>query len=81
MEKFDSVIIISPYIGEYHGSNVFLRTLNSDELAFLQDSIVIEYRNKKDSYAECMKDLQSKLGKIKLILEEKTDEQSQEKKV
>jgi hypothetical protein len=79
MEKFDSVILIVPHIGEYHGNNVFLRGLNADELKFLQDSMMIEYRSKKDSYAECIKDLNNQLSKIKLILQEQTNEQFEEK--
>ena len=69
MEKFDSVILISTNIGEYYGSNVFLRNLNTDEIEFLKKDIIIEYRNKHNSYVECMKDLKDKLQKIKSILE------------
>lgn len=71
MEKFDSVILISPYIGEYHGSDVFLRNLNNDEIDFLKKELIIEYRKKNDSYTDCIKDLHDKIRKIKLILEEK----------
>lgn len=70
MEKHDSVIIITPYIGEYHGGNIFLRNINGDEISFLKDSLKIEYRKKNRSYIECMKDIQEKLKKIKSILEE-----------
>lgn len=69
MEKFDSVILINPNIGEYYGTNVFLRNLNVDEIEFLSKEIIIEYRKKHSSYVECMKDLQDKLKKIKQILE------------
>lgn len=70
MEKFDAIIMISPYIGEYHQNNVFLRSLNSDEIKFLNDSIVLEVRDKNKSYTDCMKSLQEKMKKIKSILEE-----------
>ncbi len=69
MEKFDSVILINPNIGEYYGNNVFLRILTKDEIKFLQEEIIIEYRKKHNSYVECMKDLKDKLQKIKSILE------------
>lgn len=71
MERFDSIIYITPSIGEYHGGNLFARAFNSDEYKFLStDDIVFEYRMKHDSYTECMSDLKQKLKKIKKVLEE-----------
>ena len=70
MEKFDAVIMIAPYIGEYYDNNVFLRNLTSDEINFLKNEIKVEYRSKNTSYSQAIKDLQYKLKKIKLILEE-----------
>ena len=69
MERFDSVIFITPNIGEYDKNNLFIKTLNSDEIKFLEDP-VFEYRKKHDSYQSCMKDIKDKMTKIKKILEE-----------
>jgi hypothetical protein len=70
MEKFDSVIMITPYIGEYHLNNVFLRSLNADEINFLNQDMILEIREKGKTYSECMKNLQDKMKKIKSILQE-----------
>jgi hypothetical protein len=70
MEKCESVIIISPNIGEYDKGNVFLRTLNRDEIQFLKDNAVVEYRNKNLSYTDCIMDIEEKMKKIKSILED-----------
>lgn len=70
MEKFDSIILVVPHVGEYHGNNVFLRNLTSEEIDFLGKDLMIEYRNKNNSYVDCMKDLKEKIGKIKVILQE-----------
>jgi hypothetical protein len=72
MERFDAVILISPYMGNSHENNIFLRSLSSEELNFVQDSdSVIEYRKSYGSYAESIKDLKDKMQKIKLILQGK----------
>lgn len=71
MENIDSVILISPNIGEYHDTNIFLRSLNQDELKFLeQENFVIEYKRKHNSYIDCLNDIKTKIKKIKAILEE-----------
>lgn len=70
MEKCDSVILITPTIGEYNQNNIFLRNMNSDEIKFLGDDLVVEYRQKHTSYNECIKDLKEKMKRIKQILEE-----------
>jgi hypothetical protein len=70
MEKFDSIIFITPNIGEYHQMNVFCRNLNAEEIKFLEDDLKVEYRMKHNSYTDCMKDLKEKMNKIKKILEE-----------
>lgn len=70
MEKHDSIILITPNIGEYHRNNVFLRNLNADEVKFLAEDLKVEYRSKHTSYIECIKDLKQKMSRIKQILEE-----------
>lgn len=70
MEKFDAVIIICPNLGEHFKDDVFLRTLHSDEITFLDDTAIIEYRKTHDSYIECLQDLKDKVLKIKSILKE-----------
>lgn len=70
MEKFDSVIIISPNVGEHYKDNVFLRSMHSDEIAFLDNTAIIEYRKIHDSYIDCIQDLKDKILKIKAILKE-----------
>ena len=70
MEKCDSVILITPTIGEYNQNNIFLRNMNSDEIKFLGDDLVVEYRKKHSSYSECIRDLKEKMKRIKQILEE-----------
>lgn len=70
MERFDSIILVIPHVGEYHGSNVFLRNLTSEEIDFLEKDLMIEYRHKNNSYVDCMKDLKDKIKKIKAILQE-----------
>jgi hypothetical protein len=70
MEKFDSVIIISPNLGEHYKTDVFLRSMTDDEIVFADNTSIIEYRKTHDSYIECMKDLKDKLSRIKTILKE-----------
>lgn len=70
MEKFDSIILVIPHVGEYHGTNVFLRNLTDEEIEFLEKDLIIEYRHKNNSYIDCMKDLKDKIKKIKAILQE-----------
>lgn len=70
MEKFDSIILTSVNIGEYFQNNVFNRPLNKDELRFIGDNYIVEYRKKNLEYDECIKDLKEKITKIKNILEE-----------
>lgn len=70
MEKCDSVILISPTVGEYNQNNIFLRNMNADEIKFLGDDLIVEYRKKHQSYSECIKDLKEKMKRIKQILEE-----------
>lgn len=71
MEKFDSIIFITPNIGEYSNGNTFIRNLNGDELSFLSnENILFEYRKSGNSYTDCVKDLKEKMEKIKRILEE-----------
>lgn len=72
MERYEAVILISPYIGDSYDNNIFLRALSPEELSFVQESnYVIEYRKSYESYAESIKDLKDKIQKIKLILEGK----------
>jgi hypothetical protein len=71
MEKFDSIIFITPNIGEYHQRNVFCRNINMEEINFLGDDLIVEYRSKHNSYSDCIKDLKEKMQKIKSILEDK----------
>lgn len=71
MDKHDSIIFITPTIGEYNNSNVFCRTLTAEEIKFLGKELVVEYRKKHNSYTDCMKDLKEKMIKIqKILLEE-----------
>ena len=70
MERCDSVILITPTIGEYNQNNIFLRNINADEIKFLGEDLVVEYRKKHDSYSECIKDLKEKMKRIKSILED-----------
>ena len=70
MEKFDAVIIICPNLGEHFKDDVFLRAMHSDEIVFLDDTAIIEYRKTHDSYIECLQDLKDKVLKIKSILKE-----------
>lgn len=70
MEKYDSVIFITPNIGEYYDKNIFLRNLNQEEINFILEDIIIEYRQKHLSYNECLDDIKDKMKKIKKILEE-----------
>lgn len=70
MEKCDSIIFITPNVGEYHKNNVFCRNLNAEEIKFLDNDLIVEYRKKHNSYIECIKDLKNKIKKIKEILEE-----------
>jgi hypothetical protein len=70
MEKFDSIIFITPNIGEYHQRNVFCRNINAEEINFLGDDLMVEYRMKCNSYGDCIKDLKEKMKKIKSILED-----------
>lgn len=70
MEKYDSVIFITPNIGEYYDKNMFLRNLNQEEINFMLEDIIIEYRKKHLSYNECLDDIKDKMKKIKKILEE-----------
>ena len=69
MEKFDSIILITPNIGEYSNNDLFLRPINFEEIEFFENPL-FEYKNKHDSYSECIKDLKDKMTKIKKILEE-----------
>ena len=61
MEKFDSIIFITPNIGEYHQRNVFCRNINAEEINFLGDDLMVEYRMKCNSYGDCIKDLKEKM--------------------
>lgn len=70
MEKFESIILITPNIGKQYNNNTFLQPLNGDEIKYLENEIIYEYRSINKSYKECMDDLKDKLGKIKKILEE-----------
>jgi hypothetical protein len=70
MDRFDSIIFIAPNIGEQFQANIFARNLNQDELKFLDDDLIIEYRKKHSSYTECLMDIKEKMKKIKQILEE-----------
>jgi len=70
MDDCYSVIMIIPNIGEYHNNNVFLRNISKEEIEFFGNNFQLEYRNKHNSYIECIQDLKDKLGKIKKILEE-----------
>lgn len=70
MEKFDAVIIICPNLGEHFKDDVFLRAMRNDEIVFLEDTAIIEYRKTHDSYIGCVKDLKDKMLKIKSILKE-----------
>jgi hypothetical protein len=70
MDRYDSVIFISPSIGEYHDGNVFFRSLNAEEIRFIGKDIKVDYLKKNNSYADCMKDLKEKMEKIQAILQE-----------
>lgn len=70
MERFDSVIFITPHIGEYHNNNVYMKTLDKTELDYMGENLIFEYVSKHTSYTECMRDLKEKMEKIKKILEE-----------
>jgi hypothetical protein len=70
MKAYDAIIFITPNVGEYHNRNIFLRNLNQEEINFMLEDIMIEYRKKHDSYTECLKDIKDKIKKIKQILEE-----------
>jgi len=70
MDRFDSIIFITPNVGEQYQANIFYRNLNNDEVAFLDDDLILEYKKKHNSYAECLKDIKDKMHKIKQILEE-----------
>lgn len=70
MERFDSVILITPNIGIFKNNNVFLKPLDGQELEFLEKDIIYDYKKINHSYEECMKDLKDKMQKIKKILEE-----------
>lgn len=69
MERFDSVILITPSIGQYYGNNKFLKNLNHEELNFIQNA-TFHYSKKHNSYSDCIKDIKDKMMKIKKILEE-----------
>jgi hypothetical protein len=70
MDRHDAVIFIVPNIGEPHNKKIFNRNLNNSELKFLGDSLSVGYHKKHNSYEDCIKDIKSKLQKIKKILEE-----------
>jgi hypothetical protein len=70
MDKHDAVIFITPNIGEHHNRNIFLRNLNQEEINFMLEDIIIEYRKEHNSYSECLSDIKNKMKKIKKILEE-----------
>lgn len=81
MEDCDAVILISPYIGDYHNGQSFLSSLEPEEIKFMEREYVVEYRKRHPSYIECLKDMKYKLGKIKQILNsnegEKHDKQEE----
>jgi len=70
MDQNDAIIFITPNIGEHHNGNIFLRNLNQEEINFMLEDIIIEYRKKHNSYSECLSDIKNKMKKIKKILEE-----------
>jgi len=55
MDKHDSIIFITPTIGEYYNNNVYLRNLTAEEIDFLGKELVVEYRHKNNSYTDCIK--------------------------
>ena len=70
MDQHDAIIFITPNIGEHHNRNIFLRNLNQEEINFMLEDIIIEYRKEHNSYSECLSDIKNKMKKIKKILEE-----------
>lgn len=70
MDNHDSIIFITPTIGEYYQDKVFFRNLTDEEINFLGKDTIVEYRKKNKSYADCIKDLKEKMLKIQKILEE-----------
>jgi len=70
MDRHDSVIFITPTIGEYYNNNVYFRNLTAEEIDFLGKELVVEYRHKNNSYTDCIKHLKEKMKKIQAILQE-----------